>query len=134
SRLVAGRIPRYQDVVLREHKFSLNLQAGSFLAVVSKAQIVTNEESRGVDFCFSPGVLTLASLAPDIGESKVELPISYEGDALTISLDPRFVSEFLRVLDPAANVRVELTDGESAVVFKTDDGSIYIVMPLSRDR
>ena len=27
-----------------------------------------------------------------------------------------------------------LTDGESAVVLKTEDGSIYIVMPLSRDR
>lgn len=134
SRLVEGRFPRYQDVVPADFKFSLNVQAGSFLAVVRQAQIVTNEESRGVDFCFAPGVLTLISLAPDIGESKVELPISYEGDELTVSLDPRFVSEFLRVLDPATNVRVELTDGESAVVFKTDDGSIYIVMPLSRDR
>ena len=53
---------------------------------------------------------------------------------LTISLDPKFVSEFLRVLDPAKTVRVELTDSESAVVLKTEDGSVYIVMPLSRDR
>ena len=31
-------------------------------------------------------------------------------------------------------IRLELTDSESAAVFRTDDGYTYIVMPLSRDR
>ena len=78
--------------------------------------------------------MTLVSQAPDIGESRVDLPISYDAQPLTVSLDPKFVSEFLRVLDTSKTVHVELTDGESAVVLKTDDGAVYIVMPLSRDR
>ncbi|MCY2968622.1 MAG: DNA polymerase III subunit beta, partial [Planctomycetota bacterium] len=134
SRLVEGRFPKYQDVVPRNCKTSLELQVESFLAVVRQAQIVTNEDSRGVDFEFAPGLLTLTSQAPDIGESKVDLPISYDGPAITVSLDPKFVSDFLRTLDQASTIRVELTDSESAVVLKTEDGSIYIVMPLSRDR
>ena len=31
-------------------------------------------------------------------------------------------------------LKLELTDSESAAVFRTEDGYIYIVMPLSRDR
>jgi DNA polymerase-3 subunit beta len=134
TRLVEGRFPAYQDVIPTSCEVSLDIPVEPFLAVVRQSQIVTNEESRGVDFVFQDGVMTLVSQAPDIGESKVDLPISYDAAPLTISLDPKFVSEFLRVLDSSKTVHVELTDSESAVVLKTDDGSIYIVMPLSRDR
>jgi DNA polymerase-3 subunit beta len=101
---------------------------------VRQAQIVTSEESRGVDFEFASGLMTLSSRAAEIGESKVELPISYDGAPLVITFDPRYVAEFLRVLELEQPIRLELTDSESAAVFRTDDGYIYIVMPLSRDR
>jgi DNA polymerase-3 subunit beta len=79
-------------------------------------------------------LLTLASQAAEIGESKVELPLACEDQGPTISLDPQFLSDFLRVLAPEAMVHIELTDSESAAVLHTDDGSMYLVMPLSRDR
>jgi DNA polymerase III subunit beta len=34
---------------------------------VRQAQIVTNDESRGVDFAFTPGSLKLESQAADVG-------------------------------------------------------------------
>lgn len=134
SRLVEGRFPRYQDVIPTSHTARIEIPVEAFLAVVRQAQIVTNEESRGVDFVFAPGVLTLISQASEIGESKVDLPIAYDGLPITITLDPLFVSEFLRSLDSGAMVSVELTDSESAMVLKTTDGAVYLVMPLSRER
>jgi DNA polymerase-3 subunit beta len=50
-----------------------------------------------------------------------------------IKLDPRFMADFLRVLDPAATVTVELTDAQSACVCSTDDGYGYVIMPLAAD-
>jgi DNA polymerase-3 subunit beta len=134
SRLVEGRFPRYQDVIPASSQISIELITGPFYAAVRQAQIVTSEESRGVDFEFDAGLMTLSSRAAEIGESKVELPISYDGAKLVITFDPRYVAEFLRVLEPEQPIRLELTDSESAAVFRTDDGYIYIVMPLSRDR
>lgn len=134
SRLVEGRFPRYQDVIPTQAPNSVDLTAGPFHAAVRQAQIVTNEESRGVDFAFKPGLLTLKSQATNIGESKVELPISYEGAEIVITFDPRYVAEFLRVLEPEQTLKLELTDSESAALFRTEDGYTYIVMPLSRDR
>lgn len=134
SRLVEGRFPRYQDVIPSQSQVSLDLATGPFYSAVRQAQIVTSEESRGVDFQFSAGLLTLCSRAAEIGESKVELPISYEGPELVITFDPRYVADFLRVLEPEQPLKLELSDSESAAVFRTEDGYTYIVMPLSRDR
>ncbi|GAB4139608.1 MAG: DNA polymerase III subunit beta [Planctomycetaceae bacterium] len=134
SRLVEGRFPKYRDVIPAESKVSVEFLVGTFLSAVRQAQIVTNDESRGVDFTFVDGRLKLSSKAADIGQSTIELPIEYSADELTITFDPRFIAEFLRVLEPEKSVRLDLIDSESAAVFRTDDAYTYVTMPLSRDR
>lgn len=133
-RLVEGRFPKYRDVIPAQSTHSVDFVAGQFLSAVRQAQIVTNEESRGVDFTFTNGVLKMNSKAADIGKSTIELPIDYSGDDLTITFDPRFVAEFLRVLEPEKNVKLDLIDAESAAVLRTDDAYTYVIMPLSRDQ
>ncbi len=133
ARLVEGRFPRYQDVIPAEYQSRIDLVVGPFLSVVRQAKIVTNEESRGVDFGFADGTLTLTSLGQDVGSSTVELPISYDAEPVVVTFDPRFVEDFLRVLDSAGPVSLNLIDGNSAAVFKADENYTYVVMPLSRD-
>ena len=91
SRLVEGRFPRYQDVFPASVDVKIPLEAGSLRAAVDQAAIVTSEDSRGVDFQFSPGVLKLISQSADVGSSHVELPISYDGKAVEITFDPRLL-------------------------------------------
>lgn len=134
SRLVEGRFPRYSDVIPTSFSASIDFVVSPFYAAVRQAQIVTNEESRGVDFAFSSGKLTLSSRAADVGQSTIELPIAYDGASITITFDPRFVADFLRILDSGSSVKLNLIDGESPAVLSTDDGYRYVVMPLSRDQ
>ena len=61
------------------------------------------------------------------------LAFEHDGETVRIKLDPRFVSDFLRVLDPATTIQVELTDSQSAAVCRTDDGYGYVIMPLAVD-
>lgn len=133
-RLVEGRFPDYKNVIPANPKIKIDMLVGPFHSAVRQAQIVTNEESRGVDFKFGNGKLLLASKAADIGESKIELPISYEGDDLTITFDPRYVADFLKVLSPEDQIQLNLIDDENAAVFHAGDNYTYVVMPLSRDR
>ncbi|MCH8828732.1 MAG: DNA polymerase III subunit beta [Planctomycetes bacterium] len=134
SQLVQGRFPKYQDVIPKDPTTSVNLVVGMFLSAVRQAQIVTNDESRGVDFTFADGLLKLESQAADIGNSTIELPIDYNDKELKITFDPRYIAEFLRVLEPEKSVQLDLIDSESAAVFRTDDAYTYVIMPLSRDR
>ena len=135
SRLVEGRFPRWRDVFpQRNDSAKIPVTAGPFHAAVRQAMIVTSEESRGVDFKFADGTLVMAARVAEVGQARVELPISYDGPPLAIMLDPRFVVDFLKVLDPQDNVTVDIKDSDSAAVLSTDDGYGYVIMPLARDR
>jgi len=134
SRLVEGRFPKYRQVIPSDTPIVIDMIAGPFHTAVRQAQIVTSDESRGVDFTFSEGNLTLQCQAADVGASKTEMPIPSHGAAVTITSDPRFVAATVRVLDPETSFTLHLTDGESQAVARVGDGYIYVIMPLSRDR
>jgi DNA polymerase-3 subunit beta len=94
---------------------------------------VASDESRGIGFEFGEGNLVLTAATTEIGQSRVELPIPYTGAGVKITLDHRFVADFLRVLAAEQSVRIDIENGESAALFTTEDGYGYVVMPLARD-
>jgi len=135
ARLLEGRFPDWRKVFPElGGGVKLDLAVGATHAAIRQAAIVTSEESRGVDFTFTQGMLVLSGRAAEVGQSRVELPISYDGDDLAVTLDPRFVIEFLKVLDAEKTFTLEVKDSESAAVCSTDDGYGYVIMPLARDR
>jgi DNA polymerase III subunit beta len=135
SRLLEGRFPGWRDVFpQRTGSAKIELPVGPFAAAVRQAAIVTSDESRGVNFSFGDGTLVLAGKTADVGQSHVELPIGYTGEPITITLDPRFLGDFLKVLDTERTFTLDLADGDSAAVCTTEDGYGYVVMPLARDR
>ncbi len=134
TRLVEGRYPRWRDVLpKRNDAVQLDLTVGPLLAGVRQAAIVADDDSRGIDFTFGNGMLVLQGTSPNAGESRVELPIAYEGPEVVLRLDHRFVSDFLRVLDPEQVVSLNIQDADSAALFETLDGYVYVVMPLARE-
>jgi DNA polymerase III subunit beta len=134
SRLVEGRYPKWRDVFpRREGMLKIDLTVGPFYAAVRQAMIVTSEERRGVDFVFGGGKIVLTAHGAELGESHVELPIAYDGDEVGITLDPRYLSDFLKVLAPEQTFTIELRNAESAALCMTEDGYAYVIMPLARD-
>lgn len=135
ARPVEGRFPKWRDVFpTRSGAQRIDLIVGPMHAAVRQAAIVTNEESRGVDFTFGEGKVVLAGRSSDVGQSRVEFPIAYDGKPISITLDPRYVADFLKVLDPETTFTLEVKDAESAAVCSTTDGYGYVIMPLARDR
>ncbi len=135
SRLVEGRFPKWRNVFpRRENTQRIEVTVGPFFSAVRQAAIVTSDERRGVDFSFDQGKTVLAAHGAEYGESHIELPIAYEGPKLEITLDPRYLSDFLRVLNPEAMLLLEIRDAESAAVCSTEDGYAYVIMPLARDQ
>lgn len=135
TRLLEGRYPKWSDVVPKRHDSAkIELPVSPFFAAVRQAAIVTSDESRGVDFAFGKGTLVLAGHAAEVGESHVEMPIGYDGEKIEITLDPRFLIDFLKTLDAEQSFTFDLVDSDSAAVALTDDGYTYVLMPLARDR
>jgi len=134
SRLVEGRYPKWRDVFpRREGMIRIDMAVGPFYAAVRQAAIVTSEERRGVDFKFGGGKVVLAGHGAELGESHIELPVAYDGAEVSITLDPRFLSDFLKVLDAEQQFGMELRNADSAALCTTEDGYAYVIMPLARE-
>jgi DNA polymerase-3 subunit beta len=133
ARLVEGRFPRWRDVVQQSTpQLSLELPVGPLLTAVRQAAILTDKESRALDFRFVEGKLELAGWAAELGSSRIEIPVAYHGEEFGLALDNRFLSEFLRVLDLQKTITFTSTGPDAAAHFHTDDGYLYVVMPMER--
>ena len=134
SRLVEGRFPRWREVI-PDHSgmLSIEIAVGPLFSALRQAAIVTDKESKGIDFRFEPGNLVLSARTANVGQTRVELPVAYEGPPVTLCLDHSFLADFLRTLDPATSFTFYFRDAESATLSVTEDGYQYVVMPLARD-
>lgn len=135
SRLVEGRYPNWRQVLpKREKAIQLDITIGPLFAALRQAAIVTDHESRGIDFTFADGTLKLEASTAEIGESQIELPIAYDGESITLTMDHRYVADFCKVLDNETNVIMEIESGAAPALMTTDDGYSYVIMPMARDR
>jgi DNA polymerase-3 subunit beta len=134
TRLVEGRFPNWRDVFPKvDPSNRIELSVGPFHSAVRQAAIVTDDHHRGVDFTFADGKAVLLARSAETGESHVEMPVAYDGPALAVMLDPRYASDFLKVLNDDTTFTLCIRDAESAVVAHTGDGYSYVIRPLARE-
>ena len=109
------------------------LTFGAILTWVERKQaaIMSDDESKRVDFVFTPGQVTLSARGPDTGSSLVTLPLpEYDGPEVAIAFDPHYLIEMLKANEAADTLTLEMTDGSKPAVFRAD-GYTYLVMPLA---
>jgi DNA polymerase III subunit beta len=135
TRLLEGRYPPYRDILSltrRQTTKKIPLPVQAFLSRVRQAAIMTDDESKRVDFTFGSGKLQLRARGEARGNCHVEMVVDrYDGDEVCISFDPAYMTDFLRVLDPATDVILEMSTPGSAALFKAGDDYSVIVMPLA---
>lgn len=135
GRLLEGRFPRWQDVLPKEFKHEITLPVATTLSAVRQAMICQNAESRGVDFVFEEGHLTLRSRAADVGESAITTPCggTVLGFKFNVTFDPKFIADFLKQCHSGGTATLHLIDENAAALFTHGDEYRYLVMPLAKD-
>ena len=118
TRLVEGRFPAYRDLIPKKVTAKVPLPVEPFLAAIRQAAIMTDVASKRVTFRFGPGKLTLeAQGMENPGRSKVAMGLSYDGPEISIAFDPLYLTDMLKVLDPAEPLTLDLVDGQKAALF-----------------
>jgi len=130
--VVEGSFPKYEDVIPKEHNKRAVVGREALLGAVSRAALLTTEESRAVKLAFDAEALVITSQAPEQGDARVEIPISYEGEPLTIGFNPLFLRDALRAMS-FDEVSIELHEAFRPGVVTGDDRNafLYVVMPVS---
>jgi len=134
TRLVEGRYPSWRQVIPDRDGSTFEVHVGSLLSCVRQASITTEKESRGVNMTISSGLLTMASKTADVGASKSEIPIAYEGAEIDVVLDHRYALDYLQALDPLDVVGISMVSSHQTVLLTSGNGSEYVIMPMSKDQ
>lgn len=132
TRLVEGKFPPYDSIIPKKCPIKVALPVPDFQQRVRQAAIMTDEATKRVDFEFESGKLTLKAEGAEIGSSEVVLHLpDYTGEDITIAFDPGYVLEMLRAIEGETSITLEMSSGEKPAVFRTGDGYLYLVMPLT---
>jgi DNA polymerase-3 subunit beta len=140
SKSVDGRFPAWESCMPAPESITerIELPSAPLKAALNAARVVHNAESHGVDLRFRNNVLTVIAESTD-GKASMELPVcAQQSEQFTISIDPKFVLEWLATHPATTTIVAELQDSESGMVLRPQGADqmneFNIVMPLSRDR
>lgn len=132
ARLLDGRFPRWRDTVPERDAKATTVNRDDLLAATRAAEICTSEDSKGVQFVFSPDGIWLHGQSSEKGESSVTCDVVEAGDKAQVKLDPLFVRQWLAGIDSESEptVDVEVVDAQSAVILRCGDNT-GVIMPMA---
>ncbi len=131
SRLIDGTFPAYEDVIPKSTKYTFTATAADFLSGLRRAALLTTRDALSVELLIDEGAVTIRSRAVEVGEAKIEVPVSYEGPPSRVGFNPVFLQDALKVMDPAATVTFAFTDGKAPATMTDRDGYVYVIMPIA---
>jgi DNA polymerase-3 subunit beta len=75
--------------------------------------------------------MEIISNNPEIGDAREEIPVTYEGEEMTIAFNPRYFMETLAVMKSKV-ISAKMIDESSACIIsgEEDEGFFSVVMPM----
>lgn len=134
TQLVSGRFPDYNRVI-PESDYKLTVKPDDLIPALRQVQIMTSEESRGVDLGQLDSVLQLAAKSSDVGTAKAEVAVaSCVGEPINIRVDAKYMLEACQPFRGLESLSINYGDSEQPITFSSDQqtDALVVVMPLSR--
>lgn len=130
-RLLEGDFPKYDDIVSKQNAYTLNIDKKPFAKMLRRMSILSSEKYKGAIFNFDKNQLVITATNPDIGESKEDLAIEYEGDKIEAAFNPKFFSDCLNAIHED-NVLLHMVDGEKPCLVEgeNDKSFLTVIMPM----
>ena len=129
--LLEGDFPEYVDIIVKKGGKAIIFDRQLFLMMLKRMSILSSEDYKGVIFNFEKNQLVITSTNPDIGESKEDMEIKYDGDSITVMFNPKFFIETLNVIDDD-NVVLNIVDEEKPCLIEGENDKTYlsVIMPM----
>lgn len=131
SRLLDGQYPQYEQLIPKEYKIVAYANRQALIRSLERAAVMANERTNIVKMTFDQNSLSLMAQTPDLGDSKDDMGIQYDGEEMNIAFNYKFVLDALKVIE-SDDVRMEMSSPLSPTLFKSRDenGFLCLVMPV----
>ena len=132
-RILEGTFPDYERVISTSNDKIVMSNRLELAGVVQRISLLTGDRARAIRMELEPKQLVFSAANPDLGEAREEVPCDYEGDEVSLGLNPDYLANFLSVTD-TERVRLELKDENSQCVASPVEGLdkryVCVIMPI----
>jgi len=130
-RLLEGEFPKYNDIISKKDGRAVKLDRRLFLMMLKRMSILSSDSYKGVVFIFDNNSLKVTATNPDIGESKEEMEIEFEGEHLEVAFNPKYFTETLSVIDEDT-ISLNIVDERRPCLVEgvNDKSYLTVIMPM----
>lgn len=131
TRLIDSAFPDYRQVIPASSSKEATLSRAAFADALKRVSLLSQSRSHGVRMHFTEDSLVLEAEDPEHGDAREQLSVSYQGEALSIGFNARYVLDVLALMT-APSVQFCLTDDLSPGVLRPveDSSFLSVVMPM----
>ena len=133
SRLIDGSFPDYRQLIPKQSETSLEIKKQDFSRVIKIASLFARESGGSVtlDVDKDKSILSIQSIASELGENTSEANISNVSDNGRVTLNSKYLNDALSVIQ-GDDIEIKFNGKLSPVILDNvgDSDYVHIVMPL----
>jgi len=128
SRLIEGEFPDYKQVVPSASENKMRAEKSQLLLALKRAALLSTPDYQAVKLELFKNKLVVSKSTPDVGESREEVVVEYQGKEMAVGFNPVYLIDVLKNIG-LDSVDLEITDPEKPGVIRYS-GYTYIVLPM----
>jgi DNA polymerase-3 subunit beta len=130
-RLLEGDFPEYKDIIVKDDAYEIKMEREPFLMMLKRMSILCSDDYRGVIFKFKDDKLLINVTNPNIGQSKEEININFQREAIEVAFNPKFFIEALNVIDED-KVIINIVNETRPCIIEAEKEKNYlsVIMPM----
>ena len=130
-RLLEADFPDYRQVIPKENLLVAKVNRDAFAEVLRRVGVMAPDKVHSVKLSFSGKQLEVSSTSPDQGEARDLLEAEYEGPAMKIGFNGRYLQDAVGGI-AEEYVVLQMKDEVSQVILRPEVDTSYlaIVMPM----
>ena len=130
-RLLDAEFPDYRQVIPKENQVTATVDRNAFAEVLRRVSVMSPDKVHSMKLSFSGKQLEISSVSPDHGEAQDLLEADYEGAALKIGFNGRYLQEAIAGIREERIV-LRMKDDVSQVIIQPEKDTSYlaIIMPM----
>lgn len=128
SRIIEGDFPNYNQVVPKPATQKIKVGTQDLLSAIRRANLLATPDFQAIKFEIFMDKLVVSKSTPNVGESREELFIEYNGKEMVVGFNPQFLIDVLRNFDEE-HVFLELLGPDKAGVIRMGD-YLYLALPM----
>lgn len=128
SRIIEGEFPNYEQVIPKPSLQKIKVNTQDLLSAIRRANLLATPDFQAIKFEVFLDKLVVSKSTPNVGESREEVAMEYNGKEMVVGFNPQFLMDVLKNIEDDS-VSLELLGPDKAGIIRMED-YLYLVLPM----